>query len=400
MGGWLVGVRAVLMALALATLPALAGCVGPEEEAPVVLTNATPEDNVTAPVAPEELPAYQETNRTEEGVGGEAHAHDYWRGESQVTLFEGPADSLLTPFPREDTSRVTEGYVVLTTVPGEEERPALVFEGAGLVEFTLLSAPAWTDTYRVSYRTASTEWSEPTPMKVGDVLAVEPDGRQVDTPHAVVSQWAWRVEAVGPVPFTQDAGLTGQGQPVARVVVMKAGDAAVWPGHPDFYAESRTRTILADAAGKTEAVLAPLYTAFSPDDEALVPERLVSTGTRSIRVTMNVTSLQATAPVQHFTLQWRTAGTRPDDLGTFQRSNETDGATWAVWTFNVDESMVDSPYQPTSRWRLQAWANTEAGNTYCWSCLPYTLEYALTVVASADPLPPAAVSDAETETTM
>lgn len=377
--------RTLLAVLAL-TLPALAGCAAPEET-PVVVANDTPEDNVTAPVAREDLPAFQETNRTEEGVGGESHAHDYWRGETQVVLFDGPLDGLLTPFPREDTSRVTEAYAVLTTVPGDEERPALVFEGTGLVEFTLVSAPAWTESFRVAYRTASTEWSDPVPIALGETLGVEPDGRQVDTPHAVLSQWAWRVEATGTVPLTQDGGLSGQGRPVARIVVTKAAEAAVWPGHPDLYADSRTRNILADARGKTDAVLAPAYTAFSPDDEALAPEKLVATGTRSMTVWMNVTALQATAPVDHFTLQWRTAGTRPDDLGEFQLSNATDGKTWAVWTFNVDEAMVDSPYQPASRWRLQAWANTEAGRTYCWSCIPYTLEYTLSAVASADPLP-------------
>lgn len=390
-----------LLLAALASGAALAGCIGGgDDAAPAAVT---PEPNETEPeILPtgEECVACQQINVTEEGAGGIEHVHDYWRGQEQVTIYD--YDVALSPIPtfeRGDNSKVFIGFVNLESVPDETERPALVYEGAGKVTFTITAGPPWATGYQVTYRTAAQDWTTPQPIVVGEALDYEPGKKDTDMPHSFRSLWNWKIQAVSPVPVAgkpvvwgdlpADAGEEPDPVPIhVEIVVTKARTVDDWPGHPAFYAENAELVVAEDKKGSTSVQHAADVLIYGVEPDQIVPDQLISMGTRYVDVYVNVTRMELPPGVESsgFYLFWRAADTRPNDLGWGQTNNETDGKTNAYWRLEVNDSMVDSPYQPTSRFSFKVLvmpANDDA--LYCYRCVPYNLEYTMTVIARPDP---------------
>lgn len=394
--------RAPLVALVLLLPAALAGCLGGSDEPPAEAENATGADNTTQPeVLPDgrEFAAVEETNKTEEGAGGMLHLHDYWAGAETVTIYDADVAPELTPlFERDDNTKVWIAFVNLEKLPGTEgdDAPdALVFEGTGLVTFTITSAPAWASSYQLSFRTAGKDWSDYAPISPGEAFEYAPEKTETDMPHSFRSLWNWKLQAVDPAPLAGDPfGITteaGASEPLhVQIVVTKSRSVDDWPGHPAFYEGVDERIVMDDATGRTNVQHAADVLVYGVEPDQLVPDKLVSMGTHTLDIYVNITTLTLPPGVENdgFFLFWRHASTRPDDLGEGLMNNETDGSTWAYFHVQLDpETMLDSPYQPESRFSfklLAAPANSDA--IICYRCMPYELEYVMTVVARPMPV--------------
>lgn len=375
----------VLVALSL-TVP-LAGCVSdapPEGEVNLISSD----DNETGMKLPDgrDFAAAEETNKTEKGVGGRVHKHDYWGGADRVVVYDDTASIGLAPvFPsRTDTSRVGVAYIDLGNVPGED-RPALVFEGTGLVEFTITKAPAWMTSARLSFRTAAQDWTDPTAIAVGETFTYEPTAVDNDVPHSVRSLWNWQITADGPLPVLADGFIIPDNGVQVTITVVKSGEVMEWPGHPAFYEETDRRVVLDNAVGKTNVQSAADVFVYGIETDALVPEKLIGVGTGSLDVFVNVTRLDSAIPPDGFTLWWYSADSR-SGAHISNVANETDGKTTAHWRVAINETMVDAFYQPSSRFTFKVLANAANSLLFtCYRCNPYTLEYTMTIIANKDP---------------
>lgn len=385
----------VLLAALLFPLVSLTGCLGGEEGAPAAVDpNADNSTNTSSTELPtgRRFVAIEETNATEDGVGGMDHKHDYWHGEEHVVVYDEDVEPFFLPIgERDDTSKFFIGYVNLQTVPGDDERPALVYEGTGVVTFTITQAPSWSDTFEVVYRTAASDWLEPIDVRVGEPFVYEPEKIETDMPHSNRSLWNWKLYAKSPLPVTGDpAGWFDLSQSPIHVTisVTKARNVDDWPGHPDFYGGAAERIVVNEAQGQANIQHAADVLLYGVEPDQIVPEKLISMGTKYLDVYVNITHLQMPPGVEAdgFTLFWRTAGHQPSDLGYNPGNNETDGKTWAYWRLTLDDNELDSPYQPESRFSFKVLANAANSEfARCYRCVPYQIEYVMTVIARPDP---------------
>ena len=170
------------------------------------------------------------------------------------------------------------------------------------------------------------------------VVAVE-DATWTDMPHASASLWAFRFRSAA----AQDQSLTFD---AVVTLVRAAGEVPEWPPHPDFYAEERARVVLEGAGSSREAPGAPFAY------EGAVPTRLVSSGTRTLIVHVNVTGLEGALKPTHWTLQFHNASGRYWNLTEWVEAGTTTDRAQLTWVLPVDENGMDSPYAPGSRWEL------------------------------------------------
>lgn len=381
-------VRPLVLLLTLAMVAA--GCIGKDDPAPETApeTNDTPTMNTTLPDG-REFVAAAETNKTEEGVGGIDHKHDYWEGKETVVIFDRDVSQDLTPiFERGDNTKVFTVFINLDNISEEDPRPALVYEGTGKVIFELSGGLPTTTEYQLTYRTAGKDWSEWVPIASGSSFEYEPEMTETDMPHSFRSLWNWKLQAVGPVPITGDPTFFDTMPLHVTITVVKSRSVLDWPGHPAFYDGVEERVVALNKPGSTTVQQAADVLIYGVEPDQVVPDKLVSMGSRTLDVYVNITQLNLPPGVPNggFTLYWRTADTRPDDLGIFSIANETDDTTFAYWHLMLEDDMVDSPYQPTSRFGFKVLANpVNDDEAACYRCVPYTIEYTMTVIARPDP---------------
>lgn len=414
-----------LAAIALALPLLVAGCIGGGEP---VTTQELPPDGAVNTLPPEgrkPLAAFNETNRTEAGAGGVEHGHDLWAGRERVEIFQVPAN--MTPFPG-------TGGVSATFRPPQG---TLVFEGTASVEFTISdpqrhvcepaftlsghflctdylgegrpSAPPVADPtggpsgLKLRYKHASTaEWIDGGALTWGTplVLAIR-QPIETDMPHATSSVWEFQV--VSPRP--EDATLKFKAK---AEIVRAVGEIPRWPAHPLFYTEETPSRVVVEPtkAVACDSGFTNTGCVLAGDAEPVIPTKLISYGTRTLDVWINITSYTptnpATAPGTWFLFHRNATGR--DNI-----TNAFDVETYGIdkrelhWTLPVDDGSMDSPYADASRWEFELGAalpKTQIPgcipNEYvpcqlvCYSgCSDWSAEYTITVIASSIVLPPA-----------
>ena len=389
--------RPVVLAAVLVSL-AFAGCLKGGNEEPVTNTsveNETPV-NETLPDG-REFAAIEETTAVEEGVGGMEHKHDYWQGAEQIVIYDRDVVPTGSVFERGDNSKVFTYFINLENISETDNRSALIYEGTGKVIFEISGGAPTATEYQMSFRTAAKDWSPYAPIALATPFEYVPEKIETDMPHSFRSLWNWKLQVSGPVPAADPAGwvmgedVTGGGAypPFhVKITVVKARNVDDWPGHPAFYDGVDERIVVTNAPGKTSVQHAADVLVYGVEPDQVVPDKLISMGTRVLDVYVNITRLDLPPGVENagFQLFWRSADTRPDDLGHSNHHNESDGATYAYWRLEVEEDMVDSPYQPTSRFSFKVLATpADDQAVYCYRCMPYELEYTITVIARPDP---------------
>ena len=407
-----------LVAVLLLSLLA-AGCIGPDAVSDAgTVVNTSTLDNATAPDGRGTIIAFEETNRTEDGFDGVDHHHDLWQGKSRVLMFEQVA--MMDPSPG-DQNRAEATF-----------RPPMgtfVYEGTASVEFTISNperhvceplitfgghfyctdylgegqpaAPAVPDPQggpsglKLRYKHASTvEWIDAGELKWGTPLPIEVrNPRETDMPHATSSVWQFQV--VSPNAYDVTLKFTAKAE-----IVRAEGEIPLWPGHPLFYTDEKPSRVVVDSAQGVacdSGLTATGCVLGGGDAEPIVPSKLISYGTRTLHVFLNITSVTASNPA-----------TTPN-AWILHHSNATGGENITDardvsqygyekrelhWVLPVDDGSMDSPYADGSRWRFSLGAalvtpDTPARpGTYCYGgCAEWTAEYTLTVIASRDALP-------------
>lgn len=400
------GRRGTALALgAVLTLSALlAGCV--DDVAPAgTAVDAVNGTDLSALAPPDnrsgDFNAFEETNVTETGAGGVDHHHDYWLGRDRVELFTGRYEMNPAPDPA--------GSSTVFNMPAG----ALVFEGTATVEFlvakpqrhacypglTLNTRYICTDgngagapagppvddpappTVVLEYQHASSgrdEWTPAGTLEWGTPLQIPVKAIETDMPHSTTSLWRYRVVSADPLSST----LTFE----AAATIVRGADVPLWPAHPDFYAERSSRVVYDGPSSTREAGSAG--TAFGFNDSLIqeTPGRLISYGTRSVHVWINVTKLDA-PPTQgpstwylyyhNATGDWLAAG-----LGDAENNSiDTKELHFIV---PVTDDGMDSPYAPDSRWEflLRGTYDTPVGLTCYSGCATYAVEYNMFIVAT------------------
>lgn len=393
----------ILLVALLFPLAGLAGCIGKDKPPVEDDTGAMNQSNVTPTSLPDgrEFAAAKETNNTvsNETLDGKMHMHDYWHGKETVTIYEDDVSIDLTPvFERGDNTKVWEAFINLEKLPDGSNLSALIYEGTGKVTFLITEAPQWSTTFSMTFRTAGKDWTPWQNIGVGTPFEYLPAKTETDMPHSIRSLWNWKLQASGPVAITGDGAL-GFFEPTAQpihvqIIVTKAASVDDWPPHPDFYGGVQERVVMLNMQGKTDVANAVDVLIYGVEPDQLVPEKLVSMGTEVLDVYVNITELTLPPGVPNggFTLYWRNANTTPDALGVFSIANETDKQTNAYFHLNIDHGVVDSPYQPTSRFAFKILANAlDDSVVACYRCMPYTITYTMTIIAR----PSASAEDAE-----
>ena len=389
-------VRAPVFAPLVALLLVLTGCIGGASDKPAPVnkgnTNVT---NATPTILPngQQCGGCIETPKTVNNstLDGQMHMHDYWHGKETVVVYDSDVSVSLTPvFERGDTSKAFEAFINLEKLPGDDKLPALIYEGTGKVSFAVTKAPQWATSYQMTFRTAGKDWSPWTTVDAGKPFAYEPAKTETDMPHSLRSLWNWKLQATGPLPVTGDAlgaGASAGAVFHVQIIVQKSRSVDSWPPHPAFYDGVKERMVAFNKPGKTNVQNAADVEVYGVEPDQVTPDKLISMGTGTLDVFVNISQLTMPPGVPNggFTLYWRTANTTPNSLGIFSLANSTDKTTKAYWHVVVTPDMVDSPYQPTSRFGFKVLANAvDDSKAACYRCVPYTIEYTMSIIARPD----------------
>lgn len=403
--------RPLLLALTLFA-PALAGCIGGGDDDGSIDSATTEQGgaNTSSPTGRGSIVAFEETNKTEEGAGGVDHHHDYWEGRDRVVIFE--QNEKMHPMAARNTASY-EAVATFRPVPG-----AMIYEATERVEFTITNPERHvcegedtfdgdyicTDNFfglpnapdpaggpaglTLRYKHASTAtwvdvgdiaWDTPVVIKITNPV-------QTDMPHATSSLWEFQVAS----PNKHDTTLTFTAK---AEIVRGADDIPLWPGHPDFYAEGPHRVVLRGSG--LVAGDPGLYghgAALVPAEAGPVaPERLISYGTRTLYVWLNITDVQAanpaTAPNNWFLFHANSSG-----VDNITDAFDTEGHAFDKrefsWTLPVNDAGMDSPYSDESRWRFMLGGSLTTTLVACYAdCANWAATYDLVIHASSEALP-------------
>jgi hypothetical protein len=406
--GWRAGLVLPIVALSIA-----AGCIGPGSGgAPPTLTTPTNATNATCFNSCNNLAAFQETNATVQGgMDGMNHAHDYWNGRERVTLFE--VTTMMSPSPDASNQAVADFHPPQGT---------FVYEGTDHVEFTISnpqrhacepvvtlggfyictdntanttpvpSGPPAPDPTGgpsgliLKYKhAAASDWIDAGPIAWGKPTIIQiTHPTQVDMPHSTAS--AWEFEVVSPNPYDVTLEFTARAD-----IVRGAGPIPLWPPHPDFYANGPSRVVLQQA----DVVACDGNSCKLPGNEKAGPiaaQKLISYGTKTLYVFLNVTDFQAplpvTAPTTFFLWHWNSTGY--DNITTpFDKNNHGVDKKNHEWILPVDDNGMDSPYADGSKWKFELGAGfTPPAGPSCYSgCADWSAKYTITVIATNQELP-------------
>ena len=394
----------------------LAGCIS--GDAPAELPVATQEsgkngvldenETATAPDGRGEIAAFKETNKTEMGVGGDMHAHDYWNGETRkiITQF----DSALIPLPL-----LPDGKAPGTAIADYDiEAPFLVYEGTSHLEVVFSKVCVYPTNLRavreatgaescvvehprisiyLDYLTAADEpgafrtAGQATP---GQPLLIPVAPTEADMPHQTKSLWLFRI-------YTGEANAFSYNFTVTAV----KGNAVVnWPPHPDLYADKTERTIVEGEFTTVSKGTGDFYL-YGTDASWVYPDRVISYGTERVDVEiefLGITVAGGASPLQpsFYYLDYKNASYlskmgHGDSAGGRLKDEQSDGKTFR-FSIPTDTQSYDTPYGSKSRWGFRFMArmtddvacpNGDAEQQTLGGCqyVPYELKYRMKVVA-------------------
>ena len=411
----------LVRALAVASLflmTALAGCLGGEEapQDPVDTQNTNTSNNVidanestTAPDGRGKIQAFEETNKTESGVGGMEHTHDYWQGRERIDV--AYIDSGMIPFPVYPcrSGRADSGgdcynpgtsiadYDMATAAEGIET--PLIFEGTKQVVLTATvlegpadGAPATTD-LNFDFITASDEpgaWRPGGVLKLNEPVTIDIKPTEADMPHQVKSLWLFRL-------YTTDATWIDFN---ITITAVRGYDVVNWPPHPDLYAD-RTERLIYDGAFEADSRGTVDSITYGSDSQWFHPEKVISWGTDRLEIEITNVNLQTQVPVDPagFLLEVHNASKPPllghgAQYGARLSDPSSDGTSYK-FTVNTagDEESYDTPYAQGSRWGFRFVPDFDTVGGACiddeflqqilvgCQVVPWTISYNIKIVA-------------------
>ncbi|HVL49273.1 MAG TPA: hypothetical protein VM889_12000 [Candidatus Thermoplasmatota archaeon] len=380
--------RAALLAVLLVAVP-FAGCVGgsdrPEPGANLDPTANESEFDTTTPDG-RDISAFDETNRTEKGSGGMSHDHDYWAGRSRIDILSD--EYWFIPFPLLPPG-APPGTAIADLQPAP---PNLVFEGTSQLEIVVKDiritpldpGPHPLAHFRLKYLTpldAPGGFHEGGKLEPGKPLVIDVKPHEADTPHAVASQWLFRVFTEEPASVYFNITITA----------VRGHNVVAWPPHPDLYAEKNERVVF-DKDTETRAFGTTQFLITGDDASWNRPERVITYGSKKLLIEVEVKSIEAPmTPVKLF-LDYHNASEQPRIASFDPTMNRIDDPNGNLKTYRfeipVTDFAMDSPYAPESRWGFRMLAEfadvpdpLHLGLQGCMGCFPYTIKYHLRITA-------------------
>lgn len=369
----------------------LAGCGSPDaSEAPI--------ENASVVEAPTPAEVPNEIVPLENGSAGKEHAHDLWGSATRVTL----VDEIIDAYGAED--RTVHAAIRI--------RNGSVLEGTARVEVTLsdptrsacspivlndvrpctppTADPTPPTAMRLLFRHASgSTYEEAGVVRWGEPIVIDlPDPTWVDMPHSGLSRWGFDATSTD----IQDDTLEFR----AKVDIVRGeGEIPLWPGHPRFYADTHEREVTR-ASGRTEYTGAHNHLLADgewPDGSAIGAQKLISFETRTLVVSVNITSVEAPPGTEPG--EWDLVFSNASGGWDFTLDPIRADAPAIRWIVPVDEAGMDSPYADASRWRFVVMGMmlvAQGEHSIAVSGLaPYSIDYEILIVASD--LPPEAFED-------
>ena len=216
------------------------------------------------------------------------------------------------------------------------------------------------------------QWGTPLTIKITDPI-------QTDMPHATSSSWAFQILS----PHKEDATLVFT---ASATIVRGEGEIPLWPGHPNFYADTCCRTVIETTAQACDTAGCQL--ASNPGQ--VKPDRLVSYGTRTLHVWINITSVTADpvlAPDVWFLWHFNASG-RDNITDVFDKEGHGFAVREHYWVIPVDDSGMDSPYADGSKWRFALGGAFYKEGISCYGgCANWVADYTIKVIATNEELP-------------
>jgi len=349
-----------VVALVLASLLPLAGCLGgADEDAPGTTSDGSDVPDDAATLAADEN-ATVATSPTDMTGGHAPHIHNYWGESDRVTLFDDVVAI------RADDPNPTFINALILKQPAvggalwELPDGATVYEGTGIVEMTV----TWTDPtitgLALYYKSADKQFEVegfvgPVPLTKDAPAQIQVTPKMTDMPHDSVSRWMFYFAPAG-VPAVAEGNFH------LKFDIIRMRDVMEFPGHPDNY-EDVSNYVLADRdfTYKSQSFVTQVagFLATSQGPEAIVPDKIVPMETHAMLVQIDVSQASATAPVlkqQGLVLIYVAADGR--QLYEAKVLNLTD-ATY-VFGVPVTDSQVDSPYTEQSAWRMYVFVEQQA----------------------------------------
>lgn len=349
-----------LVALVLASLLPLAGCLGgADEDAAGTRSDGTalaaddaalaPDDDSTVATSPADM------------TGGHApHIHNYWGESDRVTLYDD-----VVSIQADDLNPTLINAIILKQAAlggtfWELPDGATVYEGTGVVEMTV----TWTDPtitgLALYYKSADKQFevegfTGPLPLAKDTLTKIDVTPQMTDMPHEAVSRWAFYFAPAG-------APAVAEGSFHLKLDIVRMRDVMEFPGHPDNY-EEVSHYVLADRefTYRSQSFLtevANLVTT-SQGREAIVPDEIVPMETHAMLVQIDVSQSSATAPVlQREGMRMLYVAADGRQVYEAKLLNRTE--TSFVFGIPVTDSQVDSPYAEDSSWRLYVFVQQKA----------------------------------------
>ncbi|HUR68673.1 MAG TPA: hypothetical protein VM370_05455, partial [Candidatus Thermoplasmatota archaeon] len=211
------------------------------------------------------------------------------------------------------------------------------------------------------------------------VIPVKP--QEADMPHQTKSLWVFRI-------YTGEANAWEYNLTITAV---KGYEVVDWPPHPDLYAEATERVIY---DGPFHGEYKGAHQSLLDGSEAnwLFPERIISYGTQSIKVTVERGAWGAQWPepaADQFLLEVNNASYIPlvgngDPAGYHIEPSSVEGTTY-TFDVPVDAEGYDTPYGAHSRWGFRFVPTADSGPTggaIGSQPLPWAMDYTITIVAT------------------
>ncbi|HET6405565.1 MAG TPA: hypothetical protein VFH78_13050 [Candidatus Thermoplasmatota archaeon] len=362
-----VPVASMLLALAFA------GCLG-EEEAPAatdaLASNESDLQEVTVDDGTAEMAAE---------LGHAPHLHDYWHGKERVTIMDedvqvDPFGALMWTFINTFRGTPGVGGAVFRLPEG-----SLVFEGTGKMEIVA----TWTDPTvtgaGLQYRSPATEsFSDVMPLTSGTPLVLDIAPEMTDMPHDKESRWLFLL-----VPPSTGQAVVGTVH--FRIDIVRMGDIALFPGHPELFGNEHTLTLYDGAAQSSTQSFPMRFVGAVTQNEAesgVRSAKVVPMETRSMTANVTITSTTSNiGTVSNVTFLYKPAGSFGYERAQTLSADPENGVFQFGWPVEMRET--DSPYAKTSQWAFDLRIQTDpAGMGWETSGLADAkVDYQLTVVA-------------------
>ncbi|MHB8587038.1 MAG: hypothetical protein ACYDDF_14510 [Thermoplasmatota archaeon] len=385
----------VILVAALVLGAGFAGCLGlgPNETPPAKLSsNSSTVTNTSSPIDPRDnmanMSGLNETNITDT-MG--MHNHDYWNGRTRVIVLDKDTGFVGIPDPTNPPSlsfRLPVGHLIYE---GTDHVEVLISNPSGGVYCSLFclpgspTSPVHSTSFKLTYQTAASgpgQWDTAPDLAFDAVSKIPIKAEQeTDMPHSTGSLWAFTINSTS----AQDWGLHFH---IQIVIVRGTGPIPLWPAHPLFYAKSHYRVIVdGNSQNNDNLFVTGLVTGGSnPQIATAQPGRLISAGTQTLFIYVNITNLHSDINVQptNLWLLFHNASYQTwNSTSPFDSNHTIAKGMKQVFVVKVDMNGMDSPYQSASRWVFEMRAATSTPVISCIrQCNPYQMTYHITVVAS------------------